>query len=134
MKPKLLTSPDWIPKGWGGEKIIDNRREYCGKILYIMKDKMMSLHYHKAKTETFHVLKGKVFIEYVQSDVALDQVCRYGNEGMISCMFSATLDVGETFFVPKGLAHRLTALEDSEVLEVSTTDDDSDSFRIIKGD
>ena len=36
----------YVPKGWGYEKWIANSEDYCGKLLYIVKDKKCSWHYH----------------------------------------------------------------------------------------
>ena len=35
------------PKGWGYEKWIVNKDEYCGKLLHIIKGKKCYWHYHK---------------------------------------------------------------------------------------
>ena len=41
----------FVPKGWGFEKWIVNKPEYCGKLLYFVKGKRCSWHYHKIKDE-----------------------------------------------------------------------------------
>ena len=48
-----MTSSEFkiVPKGWGYEKWIVNKSEYCGKLLYFMRDKKCSWHYHKLKDE-----------------------------------------------------------------------------------
>ena len=33
----------YVPKGWGYEKWIANCEKYCGKLLFIAKDKQLSL-------------------------------------------------------------------------------------------
>ena len=38
-----------VPKGWGHEKWIVNNEMYCGKILFMEKNKRCSWHYHKSK-------------------------------------------------------------------------------------
>ena len=51
-----------IQKVWGEEHWIVNR-EYAGKKMVLYKGKQCSLHFHKKKDETFHVIKGKVLLE-----------------------------------------------------------------------
>ena len=53
---------NFVPKGWGFEKWIVNNEKYCGKILYIVKDRKCSWHYHKIKDETFYVQSGKIIL------------------------------------------------------------------------
>ncbi|HBY66694.1 MAG TPA: cupin domain-containing protein, partial [Flavobacteriaceae bacterium] len=44
---------NFVPKGWGFEKWIVNNEEYCGKLLYFVKGKRCSWHFHKLKDEVF---------------------------------------------------------------------------------
>tara|TARA_R100000234_G_scaffold109108_1_gene80830 strand:+ start:1178 stop:1537 length:360 start_codon:yes stop_codon:yes gene_type:complete len=111
----------YVPKGWGFEKWIVNNEEYCGKLLYIVKGKRCSWHYHVLKDEVFYVQSGKVLVKYSDED-------DINNVGI------QTLGPGDNFHVYRGLRHQLIALEDSEVFEFSTQHFDSDSHRIIKGD
>ena len=57
-----------VPKGWGFEKWIVNNEKYCGKILYIVKDRKCSWHYHKIKDETFYVQSGKIILYHSKID------------------------------------------------------------------
>ena len=56
------------PKGWGYEKWIVNKDEYCGKLLHIIKGKKCSWHYHKLKDETFYLQEGKILLKYSDED------------------------------------------------------------------
>lgn len=114
----------FVPKGWGFEKWIVNNDKYCGKILYFVKDRQCSLHYHKLKDETFYVQSGKVKVFYSP----LNEMTS------ISRCFERVLHRGDHFHIPVGLVHRILALEDSEIFEFSTTHYDSDSYRLEKGD
>jgi mannose-6-phosphate isomerase-like protein (cupin superfamily) len=111
----------FVPKGWGYEKWIVNRDDYCGKLLFMNKDKKLSWHYHEKKTETFYINKGRVVLYYGYSDD-------------IKCAIIQELSAGDVFHVPTGLRHRLLALEDSEIMEFSTHHEDEDSIRVEKGD
>lgn len=44
------------------------------------------------------------------------------------------LSKGDSFHVPVGTRHFLYAIEDSNIIEFSTHHEDSDSYRILKGD
>tara|TARA_R110000824_G_scaffold87273_1_gene215216 strand:- start:1250 stop:1609 length:360 start_codon:yes stop_codon:yes gene_type:complete len=111
----------FVPKGWGFEKWIVNNEEYCGKLLYFVKDKRCSWHYHKLKDEVFYVQSGKIKVYFSEKD-------------NIQNAASIVLEKGDNFHVPRGLRHQMVALEDTELFEFSTQHFDSDSYRIEKGD
>lgn len=111
----------FVPKGWGFEKWIVNKKQYCGKLLYIVKDKKCSWHYHKIKDEVFYVQSGKLKVLYSDNDD-------------INTAKTAILEKGDNFHVPIGMRHRMIALQDTELFEFSTQHFDEDSYRIIKGD
>jgi mannose-6-phosphate isomerase-like protein (cupin superfamily) len=120
-KEGLKDNAHFVPKGWGSERWIVNRDDYCGKLLFMEQGKKLSWHFHKNKTETFYIAKGSVILYYGYSDDMKESI-------------SQELSAGEIFHVPTGLRHRLFALEDSEIIEFSTHHEDSDSIRVEKGD
>jgi mannose-6-phosphate isomerase len=77
---------------------------YVGKILHVSKGQALSLQYHRKKDETIHLLTGSIEL---QSGEGADLDRR-------------VLRPGESFHITPGLRHRMTALEDSDVLEAST--------------
>lgn len=95
-------------KAWGEEQWIVNK-EYCGKKLLLRKNHRCSMHSHAKKDEVFYLQSGKVLLEMDGE--------RY------------TLHPGDFVHVQTGLPHRFTGLEDSEILEFSTTHDEEDSHR-----
>lgn len=106
-----------IPKPWGFEEIICNTEAYCGKFLHIRESQRTSWHYHKIKDEHFHVQRGKLALYY--------------SDGMdFSRASMVTLNEGDTYHIPTGMVHRLEALVDTVILEISTTHFDSDSIRL----
>jgi len=111
----------FVPKGWGFEKWIVNCQEYCGKLLYFVKDKRCSWHYHKLKDEVFYLQSGKMLI-------------KYSPDNDINDAKELLLTPGANFHVYRGLRHQMIALEDSELFEFSTQHFDSDSYRVQKGD
>jgi len=117
----LFIDIKFVPKGWGFEKWIVNCDEYCGKLLFIVKDKKCSWHYHKLKDEVFYIQSGKLLVRYATNDD-------------IERSSEIMLTKGDTFHVFRGLRHQMQALEDTELFEFSTQHFDSDSYRLIKGD
>tara|TARA_Y100000310_G_C20122671_1_gene552185 strand:- start:95 stop:451 length:357 start_codon:yes stop_codon:yes gene_type:complete len=110
-----------VPKGWGHEKWIVNKEEYCGKLLFFDEGRRCSWHYHKIKDEVFYLQSGKMIVKYSMSDNIEEAV-------------ELELHAGESFHVPIGLRHQMIAVEESELFEFSTQHFDEDSHRIIKGD
>ena len=111
----------FVSKGWGFEKWIVNCDEYCGKLLYFVKGKGCSWHYHKLKDEVFYVQSGKLLVKFSEKDDLQNAE-------------SIELCPGDNFHVYRGLRHQMIALEDTELFEFSTQHFDSDSYRIMKGD
>mgnify|MGYP001322007065 FL=1 len=111
----------FVPKGWGFEKWIVNCEEYCGKLLYFVKGKKCSWHYHIKKDEVFYIQSGKILLKYSNSDD-------------IGGATELVLERGDRFHVPRYLRHQMYALEDTELFEFSTQHFDEDSHRVIKGD
>ena len=58
----------FVPKGWGFEKWIVNCEEYCGKLLYFVKGRKCSWHYHELKDEVFYIQSGKILVRYSTND------------------------------------------------------------------
>ena len=111
----------YVEKGWGYEKWIVNKEEYCGKLLFFKKGKQCSWHYHKKKDEVFYLQSGKMIVRYSDGD----------NPELAKQII---LEAGQNFYVYTGLRHQMYALEDSELFEFSTQHFNSDSHRIIDGD
>ena len=110
-----------VHKGWGFEKWIVNNEEYCGKLLYFVKGKKCSYHYHKIKDETFYVQSGKILL-------------KYGDNDDYESAKEIVLNPGDKFHIYRGLRHQMEAIEDTEMFEFSTQHFDSDSYRVIQGD
>lgn len=110
-----------VSKGWGFEKWIVNNNEYCGKLLYFIKNKRCSWHYHILKDETFYIHSGKILLKYSNTD-NYDEA-----KEIILCR-------GDNFHISRDLRHQMIALEDTELFEFSTEHTDEDSYRIIGGD
>ena len=110
-----------VTKGWGWEKWIVNKPEYCGKLLYFYRKKKCSFHYHKIKDETFYLQSGKLIVRYSDGDD-------------LSKANELILRPGDTFYIYPGLRHQMESIADSELFEFSTEHFEEDSYRIVKGD
>jgi len=107
-------------KGWGKEIWITNNELYCGKILKFNKGAEFSMHYHIKKEETWAVIKGKLLLKYYDLTNAEEK--------------QMILRVGETVHLKPCIPHKLIAMEESSVFEVSTQHFEEDSYRVQKGD
>lgn len=97
-----------VEKPWGHEihfALVDGK--YCGKTLHINSGHALSLQYHEQKEETVSVQSGRLQFEVGPSEDRLE---------------SFELLPGESVHLRPGTRHRMTALEDSVVLEASTTE------------
>lgn len=112
---------NFVPKGWGFEKWIVNNEEYCGKLLYFVKGKRCSWHYHILKDEVFYVQSGRILVKYSEDDD-------------LNTATEVVLEPGDNFHVHRGLRHQMIALQDTELFEFSTPHFDEDSYRLEKGD
>lgn len=122
----------YVIKGWGYEKWIVNKKEYCGKLLFFKTGKKCSYHYHKIKDETFYLQKGRMIIRYESEE---DFKKRGDDQENCLAMCNTTiLEAGQSFYVPTGMRHQMEAITDCELFEFSTEHFDEDSHRIIKGD
>lgn len=110
-----------VVKGWGFEKWIVNKPDYCGKLLFFFEGKRCSYHYHKLKDETFYLQSGRMILKTSYDKQLEDAGVRI-------------LEAGDRFHIPIGLVHQMTAITECELFEFSTEHFDEDSYRIVKGD
>ncbi|HKO55450.1 MAG TPA: cupin domain-containing protein [Thermoanaerobaculia bacterium] len=93
-----------VPKPWGYELIFAKTDRYVGKILHVNKGESLSLQYHEMKDETLYVVEGELRLT-IESD---------GDRRELA------LRKGEAFHIPPRLIHRMEAVVDTDVAEVST--------------
>ena len=123
-----------VTKGWGYELWIENNDLYCGKHLHVLPSKWCSVHYHKNKKETFYVIKGELLLEYSKN---LNM--EYWTWDNFSSHYDSRILIlreGDSFTLDTMTAHRFTSNLSTpcDFIEFSTHHEDSDSYRIIKGD
>jgi hypothetical protein len=80
----------FVPKGWGFEKWIVNNEEYCGKLLYFVKGKRCSWHYHELKDEVFYIQSGKILLNILM-EMILRQRKSLSLKGAITFMYTEVL-------------------------------------------
>ena len=94
-----------VEKPWGYELIWAETDRYVGKILHIRAGERLSLQYHRKKMETIRIESGRMVLEYFLEGQAPQQ---------------QELKPGDVFHIAPGLRHRMVALDDTNVVEVST--------------
>ncbi len=94
-----------INKPWGHELIWAKTDKYVGKILHIKAGESLSLQYHRVKDETIMVLSGSMQFESYFEGATPNVV---------------VLGPNQPVHIERGMRHRMVALEDTAVLEVST--------------
>ena len=94
-----------IEKPWGYELIWAESEQYVGKLLFVRSGQALSLQYHEVKDESWLVQEGRASLELGEVGGTL-----------------STLEIGpgDAFRYRPGTVHRVTALEDTLILEVST--------------
>lgn len=115
---EIQSTHDKREKYWGSIETIINRN-ITGKRLFFEKGKNSSLHFHCSKNETYYIHSGKLLVR-LRAGRGED--------------YFVTLDAGSTLFIPPGLMHQDGGLEDTVIIEISTHDEDRDSFIVEDGE
>jgi len=98
-----------VPRPWGWEMLWTLTARYAGKVLYIRRGHELSLRYHVEREESFLVRSGRLILVLEDADGELRELW---------------LASGDAQHVPPRRLHRLIALEDCEVVAVSTPEID----------
>ncbi|AKT39942.1 cupin domain-containing protein [Chondromyces crocatus] len=93
-----------VDKPWGHELIWAETDRYVGKALHIRAGQCLSRQYHRVKDETLLIQNG-------QMDLEIGPVDNLERRRMVP---------GDVFHVTPGTIHRMVAVTDVEVIEVST--------------
>ena len=95
-----------VEKPWGHELIWAESEAYAGKVLFVKAGGALSLQFHREKDESWLVQSGRAKLELGSAG---DPVLR---EEIVAA--------GAAFRYRPGTVHRVTALDDTMILEVST--------------
>ncbi|HSS60990.1 MAG TPA: cupin domain-containing protein [Candidatus Limnocylindrales bacterium] len=98
-----------VEKPWGYELRWAITDRYAGKVLHVKRGEALSLQYHERKDEYQYVVRGAVDVEIGGPNGALT---------------TRRMIVGDTVHITPGTRHRITAVEDTDIFEVSTPEID----------
>jgi len=98
--------PRKVEKPWGHELWWARTERYVGKLLHVKRGESLSLQYHRVKDETILVQSGRRLFE-----------SRAAHETQLHAI---EVLPGQGFHITPGTVHRMTALEDCDIYEVST--------------
>jgi mannose-6-phosphate isomerase len=99
-----MMTPRRVEKPWGHELIWAHTERYVGKVLHVKEGHKLSLQFHNRKDETIHVQKGKLLFVVDEGNGLVEKV----------------MGPGESYHIRPLTKHRMVALEDCDILEVST--------------
>ena len=102
--------PRRVEKPWGHELIWALTDTYCGKLLFVRAGQSLSLQFHREKDESWLVQAGRAKVELSRAGDAVQN--------------AEIVGAGAAFHFGPGTVHRVTALEDTTILEVSTAEID----------
>jgi mannose-6-phosphate isomerase-like protein (cupin superfamily) len=100
--------PRKVEKPWGYELIWAEAEQYVGKVLFVKAGESLSLQFHRVKDESWLVREGRAKLELGSAGDAV--------------LKEEVIGAGASFRFRPGTVHRVTALEDTTILEVSTNE------------
>jgi mannose-6-phosphate isomerase-like protein (cupin superfamily) len=109
--------PEVVKKVWGEEHIFRSA-ETCVKRLVYLEGGKSSLHHHVKKLEYFLIESGVFTLRYFLPDT--------GKE------VKSELYKGQIILIRPGYSHELYCQDGGSIIEFSTEDDPSDSYRLNK--
>jgi mannose-6-phosphate isomerase len=105
VKSRFSVVPRRVEKPWGWELVWAETDAYVGKLLFVRAGQALSLQYHEVKDEAWLVREGRAAVELGDVGGALETI---------------EIGPGDALRYPPGTVHRITALDDTLIVEVST--------------
>ena len=105
MTSPYRVTPRRVEKPWGWELVWAEAEAYVGKVLFVRAGQALSLQYHEVKDEAWLVQEGRAALELGEVGGALETL---------------EISAGDAFRYRPGTLHRVTAIEDTLIVEVST--------------
>ncbi|HSL20713.1 MAG TPA: hypothetical protein VK886_04200 [Vicinamibacterales bacterium] len=99
-----MTTINRVEKPWGYELHWAQTDRYVGKVIHVNAGHALSLQYHNEKDETIYLWSGRLLFEIQEGNV----------------LSGRELLPGEAVHITPKTIHRMTAIEDSDIFEVST--------------
>jgi mannose-6-phosphate isomerase len=103
---RFVFEPQRIDKPWGHELVWALSDHYAGKLLRVRAGHRLSLQFHREKDESWYLLEGRAELEFAGAGEKTTT--------------TEVVTPGAAFRIRPGTVHRITALEDVLMLEVST--------------
>ena len=103
---RFAFEPRRVEKPWGWELIWADTELYVGKVLFVKAGESLSLQFHREKDESWYVESGRARLEL-------------GDAGQ-TVLNEEIVGPGACFRFRPGTVHRLTAVDDTTIVEVST--------------
>jgi len=103
---RFAFEPRKVEKPWGYELVWAVTDRYVGKLLFVGAGHSLSLQFHREKDEAWLVQSGRAKLEL-------------GETGS-GTLLEEVIGPGAAFHFAPGTVHRVTALEDTTIVEVST--------------
>jgi mannose-6-phosphate isomerase-like protein (cupin superfamily) len=98
-------NPTRVEKPWGYELHWAKTDQYVGKLIHVNAGHALSLQYHEQKDETIFLWSGRMLFEIGKDKDHLER---------------RELKPGESVHIAPPTVHRMTAIEDCDIFEVST--------------
>jgi mannose-6-phosphate isomerase len=103
---RWATEPRRVEKPWGWELVWAETEQYVGKVLFVKAGESLSLQFHRIKDESWYVHDGRAKLEL-------------GDAG--EAVLREEVVAAPAFFrIEPGTVHRVTAIDDTTIIEVST--------------
>ena len=103
-----------VEKPWGYELHWAKTDRYVGKLIHVNAGHALSLQYHNLKDETIFLWSGRMLFEIASAPV--DSAA--GTDG--GPLTAREMKPGESVHVTPKTVHRMTAITDCDIFEVST--------------
>jgi len=110
--PNLIDLERWatearrVDKPWGWELVWAETKQYLGKVLFVKAGESLSLQFHRVKDESWYLYAGRAKLELGDA-----------GEGALK---EEVVSAPAFFRFQPGTVHRVSAIEDTTIIEVST--------------
>ncbi len=105
----MSDQPTRVEKPWGYELHWAKTDRYVGKLIHVNAGHALSLQYHNQKDETIFLWSGRMLFEIGPAGVLAN-----------GTLEPREMKVGESVHITPHTVHRMTAIEDCDIFEVST--------------
>jgi len=103
---RWAAEPRRVEKPWGWELVWAETEHYVGKVLFVKAGESLSLQFHRVKDESWYVQSGRAKLELADA----------GEQTL-----QEEIVTGPAYFrFEPGTVHRVTAIDDTTIIEVST--------------